>query len=294
MTTTLLPTISIVTPSLNQRRYLDEAIRSVLDQNYPRLEYVIIDGGSSDGSADLIRGYQAHLTYWCSEPDGGLFDGLNKGFARTTGEVMGWLNSDDKYTPWAFSVVGELFALFPEIEWLSSLFPLVWDREGRAVACVREPGWAAGGFLAGDNLVGEERHVSRWIQQESTFWRRSLWERAGGALDPSMKAAGDFELWCRFSALADHYGVETPLAGFRAHGDQVSERQSAEYLAEARAALARHGGRLSGRLESWLRAAFVRGLPIRLRRPGVRLGLLAPRKACRFLSPAQGWKLVEE
>ncbi len=294
MSATPLPTVSIVTPSFNQARYLDDAIRSVLDQNYPRLEYVVVDGGSTDGSPEVIRRHQDRLAFWCSEPDGGFVKGLNKGFARTTGEIMAWLNSDDRYTPWALSVVAELFARFPEIEWLTSLFPLVWDAQGRAVACFRERGWARGGFLAGDNLAAGGRHVPRWIQQESTFWRRSLWERAGGGLDESLQVACDFELWCRFSKLAEHYGVETPLGGFRAHGDQASERRSAEYVAEARAALARHGGRARGRVGSGLHRGLIARLPRRLRGAGIRLGLVAPRRICRHLGPALGWKVVEE
>src|SRR3954464_13703841 len=95
-----LPRISIVTPSFNQARFLPETIRSVLGQNYPDLEYVVIDGGSTDGSAEVIRRHEDRLAQWVSEKDAGQYDAINKGFARTSGEIMGWLNSDDLYTPW--------------------------------------------------------------------------------------------------------------------------------------------------------------------------------------------------
>src|SRR5688500_12214725 len=96
------PRITIVTPNYNYGHFLEKAIVSVLDQQYPNLEYIIIDGGSTDNSIEIIRKYEKHLAYWISEPDKGMYDAINKGFSRATGEVMAWLNSDDTYFPWAF------------------------------------------------------------------------------------------------------------------------------------------------------------------------------------------------
>src|SRR3954471_21047527 len=127
-----LPVISIVTATWNRAGFLEEAMRSVLDQAYPKLEYVVVDGGSTDGSVEIIRKHADRLAWWCSEKDSGHCEALNKGFAHTTGEVMGWLNSDDKYTPWALAVVGEIFATFPDVQWITTLFPLLWDAQGRA------------------------------------------------------------------------------------------------------------------------------------------------------------------
>jgi len=239
------PSFSIVTPSFNQGRFIEETIRSVLDQAYPDLEYVIMDGGSTDDSVEIIKRYADRLAYWTSGKDGGHYDAIVKGFAQTTGDVMAWINSDDKYTPWAFSIVAEIFATYPDIEWLTTAHPLVWDRRGRAVACGYRGGFDRRAFMRGANLPKGRWHGGAFIQQESTFWRRSLWERAGATIDSST-IAGDFELWSRFFGQATLHTVRAPLAGFRTHGDQISVQRRAEYLAAAEGILVRNEGRPDG------------------------------------------------
>ncbi|BFM39492.1 glycosyltransferase family 2 protein [Synechocystis sp. LKSZ1] len=231
-----LPKISIVTPSFNQGEFLEETIFSVLSQNYPNLEYVIIDGGSTDNSIDIIRKYQDHLTYWISEPDRGQYDAINKGFAQTTGEIMAWINSDDKYTPWAFNVIAQVFKSLLQVEWLTTLCPLIWDRQGNPVSFLSRGGYTYSGFMRGENLP------KYCIQQESVFWRRSLWERTGAKLDSSLRLAGDFELWTRFYQQAKLYTVEVPLGGFRLYGDQKSVIEYDNYCQEAKESLIKYGG----------------------------------------------------
>jgi glycosyltransferase involved in cell wall biosynthesis len=235
--------ISIVTPSYNQAQFLEETINSVLSQRDPNLEYVVVDGGSTDGSVDIIRHHAPQLTHWVSEPDKGQYDAINKGFAKTTGDVMAWLNSDDKYTPWSFSIVREIFSVCPEVEWVSTVQPLSWNVRGQATALNFSGGFNRASFLKGGNLPTRGSYGRRYIQQESTFWRRSLWERAGGHIDTSFQLAADFELWARFYRHADLYGVLAPLGGFRAHGNQKSVLHVNEYLEEAERILRQYGGR---------------------------------------------------
>jgi glycosyltransferase involved in cell wall biosynthesis len=238
-----LPRISIVTPSYNQGRFLGETMASVLDQGYPDLEYVVVDGGSTDDSASVIRSRERELAWWASEKDGGQYGAINKGFARTTGDVMAWLNSDDKYTPWALRVVGEVFAQLPEVQWVTTLLPLHWDARGVPTKCKPVRGYSKSGFFRGHHLVRPGEWDKAFIQQESTFWRRSLWEKVGGRVDASLQLAGDFELWAKFYQHADLYGIPLPLGGFRVHGDQKTAQRMEAYVREAEAVLARHGGR---------------------------------------------------
>jgi glycosyltransferase involved in cell wall biosynthesis len=284
--------ISIVTPTFNRCGYLLESMNSVLSQPYPRLEYVIVDGGSTDGTVELLREHDCKLSWWVSEPDSGPWEAINKGFARTTGEVMGWLGSDDLLTPWALSIVGEIFATFSNVEWLTTTFPLWWDRSGRGVGCVRQMNYANRAFFLGNNLPLGNWGAEGFIQQESTFWRRSLWERAGGRLDEDLRLAADFDLWARFHrAGAELHGVAAPLGGFRIHGDQKSQVDMPVYLEEAKAILRRYGGRLPGRAEAALRWRLRRHWPRRARRFGERVGIYFPQSVIFYDHRDSRWSI---
>jgi hypothetical protein len=166
--------ISIVTPSFNQGAFIEETIQSVLDQNYPKLEYDVVDGGSKDDSLQIIQKHQARLAWSVSEADKGQYDAINKGFGHTTGEIMAWINSDDKYLPWTFSAVAEVMTALPQIDWLTSRFHMFCDQRGRVVRCEEHPGFSRDQVLSGGTLPGCGWPAWAFVQQEATFWRRSL------------------------------------------------------------------------------------------------------------------------
>lgn len=209
------PKISIVTPSFNQAAFLESTIDSVLSQGYPNLEYILIDGGSTDGSIEIIKKYEKYLAYWVSEPDRGQYDAINKGFAHSTGEIMAWLNSDDMYFSFAFRTVASIMTALPEVEWLTTLTPGFWDWHGFSLGYCTFTGFSREAFLDGYMLPPGYKGARGTPQQESTFWRRSLWGKAGGRIRTEFNLAGDFDLWARFYQYADLYTTPSPLSGFR-------------------------------------------------------------------------------
>lgn len=222
-TTILYPKISVVTPTFNRAQYLEQTILSVLDQNYPNLEYIIIDGGSTDGSADIIRKYENRLKYWISEPDDGMYFALQKGFKKATGEIMAWINSDDIYHKGAFHSVAEIFSNLTDVEWITGI-PTLFNSDGLCVKVNDIQYWSNRRIYSGDY---------RWIQQENVFWKRSLWIKAGSQLELKYKLACDFALWNRFFQHAQLYSVQTSFGGFRLHGQQLSINHSSQYESEA-------------------------------------------------------------
>lgn len=219
------PKITIVTPNFNGGIYLEQTIKSVLSQNYPNLEYIIIDGDSTDNSISIIKKYESQLAYWVSEPDTGLYNAVQKGFEKSTGEIMAWINSDDLYHPSAFFTVAEIFSKFNEVSWLQGI-PTFYDEVGRTVAVSPIKRWSKLDYYLGN---------FQWIQQESIFWRRSLWEISGSKMATELKYAGDLELWLRFFGHDKLFVTSTLLGGFRMRTtEQLSLDFFQEYLEEAR------------------------------------------------------------
>jgi glycosyltransferase involved in cell wall biosynthesis len=216
-----LKKISIVTPSFNQGQFVRATIESVLGQGYPNLEYIVVDGGSTDGSVEIIREYADRLHYFISEEDNGHADALNKGFRQSSGEIMAWLNSDDLYHPWTLRTVAEIFGQHPSVEWIVGT----------------QAFWSDRGVLLRSNnrYINLQDYVNgdfQWIQQESVFWRRSLWERAGASLNESYGLMVDGELWTRFFPLAELWHVHALLSGYREHGGNRARAMMDFCLAE--------------------------------------------------------------
>ena len=228
------PKISIVTPSYNCKALIAQTIDSVLNQHYPNLEYIIIDGNSTDGTQEVIKQYSNSLSYWHSQKDQGQYDAINQGFTKSTGEIMGWLNADDMLLPNSLFVIAEIFTQLAQVEWVTSLQPTSWDASGFLAQVNSLPGFSRQAFLDGLYLPTTAKK-GYWLQQESTFWRRSLWEKAGSSI-PDYDLAGDFALWCKFYEHADLVGVSYPLGGFRMIEGQRSEAFEG-YMTQAKTAL---------------------------------------------------------
>ncbi|MEO8210929.1 MAG: glycosyltransferase family 2 protein [bacterium] len=217
------PKITIVTASFNMVDYIEETILSVIGQEYPNLEYIIIDGGSKDATVDIIKKYELYLTYWISEPDNGLYDALQKGFRKATGDIMAYINSDDKYYPNAFFSIATIFSEMEDVEWVLGRATFYND-EGTTVDVKDLKIWSKFNYYLGDY---------EWIQQESIFWRRSLWLKAGSKINANLKLAGDYELWLRFFSHAKLYSTQTIFAGFRFRTkDQLSLEKIDSYKYE--------------------------------------------------------------
>jgi hypothetical protein len=153
---------------------------------------------------------------------------------------MGYINSDDMHCPWTLGLVGRVFAEFPEVQWLTTRFPIRYSAGGLATNCYDVRGYAREAFAKGEYMPGTDGFFAAPIQQESTFWRRSLWDKVGGAFSREFNYASDFDLWCRFAKLTDLVAVSAPLAGYRRYGDQKTERAMTTYHGEARRALLQH------------------------------------------------------
>jgi glycosyltransferase involved in cell wall biosynthesis len=202
-----LPLVSIVTPSFNQARYLEATIRSVLDQDYPRIEYFVMDGGSTDGSLQVIQRFADRLAGWVSERDRGQTDAINKGFARCTGEILAWLNSDDTFAPGAIREAVAFLQANPQVGMVYGDANFI-DAQDRVI----------GKFPAAQTNYTLLRRGYVHIPQQAAFWRAALWRQVG-PLDPTFYFAMDYDLWVRLASVAPLVYTPRVWANFRLHGD---------------------------------------------------------------------------
>lgn len=206
------PKVSIITPSYQQAKYLAATMKSVLQQEYANLEYIVIDGGSTDGSRDIIESFAGKLAYWQSEPDGGQTDAINQGFAKATGEILTWLNSDDTYQPGALKKAVQAFADHPNAVLVYGDANFI-NGEGKVI----------GKFPAAqtDHKRLLEGYVH--IPQQSAFFKADAWKKVA-PLDAGLFFAMDYDLWVRLSSLGElvYIPSDEPWANFRLHNDAKS------------------------------------------------------------------------
>lgn len=228
---TTFPKISIVTPSFNQGKFLEKTILSVLEQGYPNLEYIIIDGGSSDESVEIIKKYADRLAYWVSEPDRGQSHAINKGFEQATGEIFGWLNSDDWYHPGALQAVADAFAVNPEAGAVVGAGEMLYQESGTTLLV--EP------FeVTLDSLF---RFVDRYFCQPSCFFTAKAWKQCG-PLDESLHLAMDLDIWLRIAKKFSFATIQSNLSVSLVHADAKTHAQAPISIVDACLVIIRNGG----------------------------------------------------
>lgn len=214
---TKLPLISIVTPSYNQGQFIERTMRSILDQGYPKIEYIVQDGASTDDTIAVLERYQSQLTRWESSVDGGQSEAINRGFVESTGEIMAWLNSDDILMPGALTCIAEYFALHPDVDVVYGNRLLI-DEDDNEIGR-----WT---------LPGHDRAVLSWadyIPQETMYWRRTIWEKTDARIDESFRFAMDWDLLLRFrNAGAKFAHIPRFLGAFRIHATQKTSAAISE------------------------------------------------------------------
>jgi glycosyltransferase involved in cell wall biosynthesis len=219
-----LPRVSIITPSLNQAQYLEQCILSVLEQDYPNIEYIIMDGGSTDGSVDIIRKYSDRLAYWVSQPDNGQSAAINTGLCHSTGEIWGWMNADDAYMPDAIGKIVNWLQTHPKTDIVYG--DCVW---------VDEHGDKKDYFHSGDSQLETSLLNGFNIPSGSTFLRRSVYENLGG-LDENLHNALDTEYWMRATLNFQFEYIPVALSLYRVYplaktwNTEQSERRAREAI----------------------------------------------------------------
>ena len=225
------PKISIITPSYNQEQFLESTILSILDQNYPNLEYVIIDGGSTDKSVDIIRKHEKHLKYWISEKDNGQTEAINKGFSMCTGDVLNWINSDDRLKPDALLSLAEAVEAHPNAgAWVSGC-DLV-EEEGKYIKTVTPRG------LTKDAMAdwGSKGHFF----QPACFFSRKVWKKFG-PLDEGLHYCFDLDFYLKIIDEFDFHGIDAIWAEATIHKDAKTTAFVPSLRAERYIVQARHG-----------------------------------------------------
>jgi glycosyltransferase involved in cell wall biosynthesis len=250
-----LPKVSIITPSYNQVQFLEETVQSVLSQDYPNIEYIIVDGGSKDGSVEIIQRYSDRLAWWVSEADQGQTDALNKGFAHVTGEILAWINSDDTYLPGAVSEAVTFLQQNPDVGMVYGDANLI-DENGQFL----------GLFPASQTDYRRLMRGFVHIPQQSSFFRASLWRQVG-PLDPTIYFAMDYDLWVRLAKISLLVYHPRLWANFRLQSQGKSVISDHRCFPDMLRIHQREGGKWFSwlRLKAFSRRVFYTWLPLPVR-----------------------------
>jgi glycosyltransferase involved in cell wall biosynthesis len=249
------PLISVVTPSYNQARFLEETLHSVASQDYPRTEHIVIDGGSTDGSVDIIRRHAPRLGHWVSEKDRGQSHAINKGLAIAQGDVLAWLNSDDTYLPGALRAVGEVFATHPDVDLVYGDFVYT-DVAGHPLR--RRHVFSTISF---ESLLYHD-----YLGQPAVFFRRSLFEKAG-PIDEALHYCMDWDLFLRMWPVCRPRHVPRVLATYRldhaakSNAEDTAAAVAAAHLVQQRNMNQRFASAAMNR--AWHRAHFYSSFGLR-------------------------------
>jgi hypothetical protein len=277
------PSISIVTPSFGQGHFLERTLYSVVSQNYPTLEYFVQDGGSTDGTVELLRRYEGSLSGWTSEADDGQADAINRGFAHCSGEIMAYLNSDDLLLPGSLAYVAGYFASHPDVDVVYGHRVLIDEHDEQI------------GIWVLPRHDDKELTLLDFVPQETMFWRRSAWERAGGRVDPSLRFAIDWDLLLRLRDSGSKM-VRLPrfLGAFRVHDEQKTAIWNDQCLIECDAIRRRVHGRGISHDEAVARVApYLRRHVVHHIRQRAKARLPLPRQRVRTL-PHEPWLRAPE
>lgn len=207
--------VSIVTPVYNGEEFIEKCIQSVLNQTYKNIEHIIVDGGSTDNTLNIINKYKNKYNMrYISEKDNGMYDAINKGFMMAKGDIYAWLNSDDMYMPWAIEVIEKVMTK-ADINWCTCI-PAYWNINSILTSTSLVINIYSRRLLKKGYYNGK---TFGFVQQESTFWTKKLWDISGG-IDTKYKLAGDYYLWKKFSEYDYLYTLDTVVSGFRVHKNQ--------------------------------------------------------------------------
>lgn len=232
------PRVSVVTPVYNSEKYLKDTIESVLSQTYPNIEYIVIDGGSKDRSVEIIKEYGDRLSYWVSEPDAGMYDAINKGLRRASGDIFAYLNSDDLYCPDTVSTAVNSLMGSPYVDLVFGDCEFI-GPDGESLYTYRYPKYRWRSFVSMNYST---------IPQPTAFWRRNVHEKVG-YFDPNLKMCADFDFFAKVGKSCRVERINQTLASFRVHSASLTalhRQRNYNEVKQVHARYVRWGG-----IQSW-------------------------------------------